>query len=120
MSLSAERTLNWILDDFDTSGEYRENSSGVIQTRDHYILNMNRRFVKLRSWTTERGESRTTFAFETGGGVTSVIGPFSSKKFICSRDKLQIIDHITGEGIEAQVWEHYTKWEDVDNNAFEM
>lgn len=122
MSVSAIHSENWYLEGFDPTIEYQTAtpSSGgdpVLQSREHYVITQSRKLVKVTGFDEEVGTSKTSFQWYMGGSV-SLFKSSTGTKYICSSDKLQIVNLITGEAKQTQVWEHYTEWEDVDMDDF--
>jgi hypothetical protein len=94
-------------------------SYGWLEESDTSSLQMKRHFVGLTAFTDETGVEDGVFTVDVGGGVSMVLSR-GNKRYICTRDRLVIDDHITGEGWEHQTWERVGKWEVVAGSYYEQ
>lgn len=119
MSLTAKKLDDWYLEDIDPSLEIYPVMEGGVSSywkRETYILTMSRKFAMMRTFFEEVGTTKSSFSYKTGGGASSssnktggdALSSYSSagKKWICTKDRVVIVDTITGEGLETQVWEY--------------
>jgi hypothetical protein len=115
MSISARNLDDWYMDEPDCQVEVRnkdEDGASVLQWRDHFTIRLSRKFSGLMSHSSETRTTRTSFTAKTSAAVT-IIWFATDKKFFCTQDSCPISDSITGEGLQTQIWEHYTDWEDI-------
>jgi hypothetical protein len=96
---------------------------GWLEQSDESSISMKRHVVGLLSFTPETGEEKVGFSYHVGNGVTlsfSVSGAAgASNKYLCSRDKIAIEDHVDGEGWEHQTWQKISKWAMVEGSYYE-
>lgn len=91
-----------------------------LQRCRHYTIIRSRRGYGI---TSIRPSNRTSaFQFDlVTGPTTSVrvswIGG-SSRKFICTFDDTDVINKETGEAVQVQYWEHYSKFKDIPGSDF--
>lgn len=127
MSVEADITEGWQLVDNDTqlrTQKRRETDlaagvvKGWLEQADVSSLSIKSHFVGLTGFTTEVGEESGTFTYHVGNGVELTFSSTSSN-YLCTRDKIQIDDHIDGEGWEHQTWEAISKWSVVAGSYYE-
>lgn len=96
---------------------------GWLEQADHFVVVQRRHFYGLQSFTDEAGnELSGSFSWYVGGGRTLSFIRASmrgSPKWICTNDRIEITDHITGEGWETQTWELQSKFEAVPGSYYE-
>lgn len=134
MSVQAKIVEPWLLDDLDvrcrtiarvqTNIETKKNICWLEQV-DHFILSMRRHFIGLNGFQDEAGNQSTGgFQLYVGNGKSYSFSRTSGKpgnpKWICTSNRLQITDHITGEGWEIQVWELQSAPQMVPGSYYEM
>lgn len=120
MSLMAVKLDDWYLDDVDTAiSVYPVTTGGtsVYKKREHYIMTMSRKFVGMTCFQEEVGNVRTGFSMRTSAAINWTYSSFSNK-WMCTKDNPKVVDTITGEGIQTQVWEHWTDEEDLPGTAY--
>lgn len=97
---------------------------GWIEQADHLIVTQKRHFIGLIKHGSETGEEQSSFSWYVGGGrkftfiKTLKIGD-SSLKYVCTSDRVEIDDYITGSGWQTQVWELQSKFKPVDGSYYE-
>jgi hypothetical protein len=92
---------------------------GWLEQADVSSLSIKRHFVGLLSFDTEVGDEDGSFTYHVGNGVSLSFASTDGNKYLCTRDKVQIDDHIDGEGWEHQTWERVAKWEMVEGSYYE-
>jgi len=92
---------------------------GWLEQADVSTLAIKRHFVGLTAFTTQVGSESASFSYHVGNGVTLSFSSTGGNKYLCTRDKVQIDDHVDGEGWEHQTWERVSKWEMVDGSYYE-
>ncbi len=92
---------------------------GWLEQADVSSLAIKRHFVGLTAFTTEVGDESASFAYHVGNDVTLTFSSTGGNKYLCTRDKVQIDDHIAGEGWEHQTWERVDKWRMVEDSYYE-
>ena len=96
---------------------------GWLEQSDHFVVNQKRRFFGLQQWTDNTGDESSSFRWYVGGGVTlsfTRAGRISAgDKYICTKDRIEIDDHIAGSGWQEQVWELQSKSAPVAGSFFE-
>jgi hypothetical protein len=108
MSLTAKKIDDWYLDDIDPSLEIYPVTEGAVSSywkRETYILTMSRKFAMMTAFFEEVGNTRSSFSYKTAANTSSSYSS-AGKKWICTKDRVVIVDTITGEGLETQVWEY--------------
>lgn len=127
MNLSASKVEPWYLDDIDTAllvYPVQKGGRSVYMKREHYIITMSRQFFKMTSFVEEIGQSKSSFSFKTGGGARSDSGSTayssSGKKWMCTKDNPRIMDTVTGEGIQTQVWEYWADEEEMPESEYKV
>lgn len=121
MSLNADKLDDWYLDDLDTGLRVypvTEGGTSGYKKREHYILTMSRKFSKMTSFTEEVGTIRTHFSMKTSGGGNTISYSTGTSKWMCTKDHPVVTDTITGEGVQTQVWEHWTDEEDMPESDY--
>lgn len=88
-----------------------------LQRCRHYTITQSRRGFGLTSISPDNRTNQSSFNLFTGAGVTLAFSS-TSRKYICTLDDVQVIDKKTGEAVQTQQWEHYTKWADVPDSEF--
>jgi hypothetical protein len=92
---------------------------GWLEQADVSSLTIKRHFIGLLSFTTSVGDESASFTYHVGAGVYLIFTRVGGEKYLCTRDKPHIEDHIDGEGWETQVWERVAKWEMVEGSYYE-
>lgn len=146
MAINAQRILAWRLDDIDCTDLYQTVERAVldddgnpvleevddgeggtvkipkkikaIQSRSQWVISRSRKVVGVRSFAEEAGQTSSAFDLATGP-ETAFRYASTGKTFVCTRDHLGKPDTITGEAVQDQTWLYLSKWEDVDDDAFE-
>ena len=132
MSLTASILEPWLLVTNDVglrSVKHVENDTeakkvkGWLEQADHFVVTQKRHFVGLTHFDPDTGDEKSTFSWYVGNGSTLTFirtlfkGP--GNKYVCTKDRLEILDHVTGEGWETQVWEYQSKFEPVAGSYYE-
>ena len=90
---------------------------------DHFTIVQRRNFVRMSSFSDQTGDTTTSFSWYIGGGVTLTytragrINP--ADQYVCTSDKVEIEDFVTGSGWQEQVWELQSKWTGVAGSYYE-
>jgi len=116
MSVTARKLDPWYVDEIDTEAEVFAVITGgksVYKIREHYMISISRKFVQMTAFYEQVGTSTTSFSFMTGGGASSSYSS-TGRKWMCTKDKIKIVDTITGEGLESQVWEQFSEEVDLE------
>ncbi len=92
---------------------------GWLEQADVSSLSIKAHFVGLLTFSSETGQEKATFSYHVGNGVVLSFSSTGGNKYLCTRDRLQIDDHIAGEGWEHQTWERVDKWEIVEGSYYE-
>lgn len=119
MSVSAKIVLPWKLVSHDPETEFQTITKGSqvqLQRRKHYILQLTRRAFQVVGYTEDVDKTATAFRYETSS--ETAVNYSSSRKYVCTRNPLKVIEFILGECQEDQTWEHFTDWEDVPAGTF--
>jgi len=120
MGLTALRTEPWRLDDnecLDVLTKVSENGTTTLYSAKHFMIMISRIVIGVTSFTEDAGETKSLFSVYTGGGLT--LQYYSSgKKFRCTRDHVNVADHVTGEAVQTQVWEYLSEPEEVPYSEF--
>lgn len=102
---------NWILEDFDGTGDVKENAEGVVvQVRDHIVIVIKQHIgpngvpAVLDLW-----DVRSAITFHTGQRNRTV-NPTGSGKFICVRDGAKPMPEPMEILWRVQTWEYYGPW----------
>jgi hypothetical protein len=128
MSVTATITEDWLLveDDSQLRTQKRREVDmaaglvkGWLEQADVSSLSIKCHFVGLTAFTKEVGTELSGLSYEIGAGVSLTFSTTGGAKYICTRDKVQIDDHIDGEGWEHQTWERVSKWEIVADSYYE-
>jgi hypothetical protein len=120
MSLLAAKIDVWYLDDLDTAVNVfpvRSGGTSVYKKREHYILTLSRKFAGMLAFFEEVGTTRSSFTARTSAGSTWNYSS-TGRRWMCTKDNPKIIDSITGEGVQTQVWEHWTDEEDLPESQY--
>lgn len=127
MSVTATITEAWQLVENDTqlrTQKRRETDlaagivKGWLEQADVSSISIKGHFIGLLTFTTQVGGEQAGFTYHVGNGATHTFTS-TGAKYICTRDKLVIEDHVDGEGWEHQTWERLGKWEVVDGSYYE-
>jgi len=92
---------------------------GWLEQADVSSLSIKAHFVGLSAFTNQTGDESGSFTYHVGNGVYITFASTSSNRYLCTRDKVQIDDHVDGEGWEHQTWEKVAKWEVVAGSYYE-
>lgn len=126
MSVTAQRLDDWWSTGIECKellkvSEVKDDAGAVIsQTfyrRTHMVLQLSRKVVGVTSFQEDTGSSRSAFDYRTGPD-TRVAYASTAKKFRCTGHRLTPLTNEVGEQDEIQVWEFYSKWEELADNAF--
>ena len=126
----ANNVLAWKLADIDCSDmekkETRRTSEGpppvyttTFMTASRWTLQRRRKLVGVTKFTPENGNFRKGFDLETGGGWT-MTWIDTAKQWLCVQDKLEVVDEITGECVQVQVWQYNSPYEVVDETEWQV
>ena len=127
--VTATTTLGWRLEDLrcsdqidkirklDSAGPPPVYSMTFLRT-ERWTLEIARKLVKVTKFNPANGEKKTSFSFETGGGV-SVTWLATARQWICVEDHLRLTDFITGESEQRQVWQYNSPPEVIDETEWE-
>lgn len=111
----------WYMDGGTFRDHYQRVTQGgatKLQRCRQYMIRTSMIGFGLISWMPQNRQSRTSFQMRTG--PQSMLGfTWTGKKFVCSDDDVDIVSYETGEFVRRQIWEHYTKWEDVPDSEFD-
>jgi hypothetical protein len=127
MSVTASIIETWQLVENDTqlrSQKRRETDldagvvKGWLEQADVSSISIKRHFVGLSSFATEVGNEQGGFTYHVGNGNMHSFTS-TSANYLCTRDKVQIDDHVDGEGWEHQTWEKISRWEMVEGSYYE-
>jgi hypothetical protein len=128
MSVTATILEDWQLEENDTqlrTQKRRETDlaaglvKGWLEQADVSSLSIKRHFVGLTAFTTEVGDEQGSFTYHVGNGVNLTFASTSANRYLCTRDKIAIADHVIGEGWESQTWERVAKWAMVPGSYYE-
>jgi hypothetical protein len=96
---------------------------GWLEQSDDSSIQLKRHFVGVTSFTDETGNEKVSITYHVGNGVElgfSRVGMAgASNKYLCTRDRIVIEDHIDGNGWEYQTWQKIGKWEMVEGSYYE-
>lgn len=92
---------------------------GWLEQADVSSISIKRHFVGMTAFTTAVGDETASFSYHVGNGVSLSFGSTGGDKYLCTRDKAAIEDHIDGEGWQHQTWERVAKWEIVAGSYYE-
>jgi hypothetical protein len=90
----------------------------VIQVRSQYTLTIARSVFGITSFGEMVGETKQSWALLTGPG-TSINYTSTAKKWVCTKDRPELIDLTIGEYRQTQVWVYMSKWKNVEDDKFE-
>jgi hypothetical protein len=96
---------------------------GWLEQADHNVIVQRCHFVGLTLFSDDAGDSKTTFVWYIGGGMTMTwmkvgfIDP--ADKYVCTSDRIEIEDYVNGSGWEEQVWELVSKMKPVAGSYYE-
>lgn len=120
MSLSAKRTEPWVLEDsdcMDVLSKVTENGTTALYSSKHFIIQIARIVIGVSSFAEDAGDTKSLFSVYTGGGLTLTYYS-SGKKYRCTRDNVKVLDYVTGEARQTQVWEYLSEPELVPYSEF--
>lgn len=95
---------------------------GWLEEADHFVVVQRRHFVGLRAFKDDAGKEGSSFSWYTGRGKLWTWFKSSTKgapRWVCTNDRVEVTDHITGEGWETQVWELQSKFVPVPGSYYE-
>lgn len=96
---------------------------GWLEQADESLLQLKRHFVGLTSFSDEAGDEKVSFTYDIGNGTSMTFSrpgmAGSSNKYICTRDKINIEDHVDGKGWEHQTWQKIGKYTMVTGSYYE-
>lgn len=130
MGLNATRMEPWLLvsNDVKLRQEKRVETDalervtrGWLEQADHGVIQQRRHFVGLIGFDPDAGEERHSFSWYVGGGRTlgfSRMGR-AGTEYVCSSDRIEITDVVTGSGWQTQVWELVSKFDVVPGSYYE-
>ncbi|NQT92550.1 MAG: hypothetical protein HQ559_07305 [Lentisphaerae bacterium] len=131
-SLAAGTIENWLLQANDvnlvTSKVTEKDVAGQkvrgwLEQSDHFVIEQKRRFVNLVEFTDSTGDTSTSFTWQVGPGnligFTRVGRIDAADQYVCTKDRIEIDDHITGSGWQMQIWELQSKTTPVAASYFE-
>ena len=92
---------------------------GWLEQADVSSLQIKRHFVGMTAFSPDTGDEKATFVYHVGNGVELTFSRTGGLKYLCTRDRPVIEDHVDGEGWEYQTWERVSKWEMVAGSYYE-
>ena len=106
--LVAQRIEAWVLVVNESTLKIStDRETGKIYKSDHYVIQIKRTIAVVSAFVESAGEERSSFTYYIGGGSTISFSS-TSKKYICTSDRLSTVDLITGECAQEQTWEYVT------------
>ena len=111
---------NWILVSLDENFDPREDDTGILQQRSHFVM------VRYRMWhittdaamDSDTGEDIAQTALQAYTGAQYIFGGstfgLSTRKFVCTSDKKTLEAVGTDIVRQTQTWEMYSPYTDAD------
>lgn len=126
MSVTATITESWSLVDYDprlrtVKRVVTEETKirGWLEQCDESALQIKRHFIGYTGYTSKLGYEDASISCHVGNGAMKNFTVSTSNKFICTRDRVEITDHIIGEGWNHQTWEVVSKRKVVEGSYYE-
>ena len=93
-----------------------DRETGKVYKAEHYVIQLKRTAIVVTQYSEATGDERTSFSYYVGGGSTISFATVGSpgKKYVCTSDKLTLINSVTGECEQEQTWEHVTAPEEYE------
>lgn len=132
MSVSATWVEGWLLVENDVQLRTRKHvetdaAAGIVrgwlEQSDESSIQLKRHFVGLTAFDDETGDEKASFTYHVGNGNSLTFSRSgsagASNKYLCTRDRIAIEDHIDGSGWEYQAWQKIGKWAMVEGSYYE-
>lgn len=122
MGVTADKSLDWVLVSNDPAQEFStetETGEKTLQARKHYRIERTRRHIGVSAFNEEVGRYSATFQLVTGPSSSMNYSGNAGKQYLCTVDRLQIVDLKAGEALQTQVWEYFSEWETIDMTTFQ-
>ena len=90
-----------------------------LQKSRQYTIIQKRAGFGITSIKPDNDTSKLIFDLATGPETAIKWGWIGgNRKFLCTGDSTDVLDIKTGEAVQEQVWEHYSKPEDINDSVF--
>jgi len=126
MSVTATILEGWQLSDKDSrlrTAKRRVTTTdkiiGWLEQTDESSLQIKRHFIGLLTESSSVGTEDASISCHVGNGYYKNFTVSASNKYLCTRDRVAVEDHVIGEGWEYQTWEIVAKWEMVPGSYYE-
>ena len=122
MPLKAQKLDEWYIDEFDPQlMVYARVEAGgsAYYKREHHVVRQSRRVVGVTEFVEDVGD-RSVFFKGKSGPTTFIqyVGAARKNIYVCTGDRLAMVDALLGEMLQTQTWEHWTDEELMPDSEY--